>query len=502
MTWTQNLKKIKLKRWEMAEINSAQVAPTQEHGEKRAADKVEADEQQLTKKQKFEAATYMQGRADRKRKCALLLAYCGAGYYGIQMQRNNQFKTIEGELIKALLTAGLIMDDHAETPSKMSFQRSARTDKNVSAAGNVISLKMLYDEEVSEKINAHLPPEIRVIGVLRTTKGFDSKNHCTARTYKYMLPTYAFAPVEKFVTKDYRATGDIMQRVNEVLGMYVGTHNFHNFTSGKKPNDPSSKRYIISFECAEPFVTDGMEFAVMTVKGQSFMLHHIRKMIGLMISIVRGYCSDEVLLKSWGPMKMDIPKAPGMGLFLDELFFQGYNNKFGNDGMHEPLVWDKYREALNTFKGERIISRIAESELKESNMLKWLGTLQFHKFDIIDPNLPVPPDGEKEKDQNWYKTKYLLSKLDKAKKESVSTLTDQETTNRPADSITADDTTVAVETSAEHLVAKMTETVGDKPETGISGQEKADSKAKTECAEEIKEKEHECTKEKQHRISS
>ena len=29
----------------------------------------------------------MQGRADRKRKVALLLAYCGAGYYGIQMQK-------------------------------------------------------------------------------------------------------------------------------------------------------------------------------------------------------------------------------------------------------------------------------------------------------------------------------------------------------------------------------------------------------------------------------
>ena len=33
-------------------------------------------------------------------------------------------------------------------------------------------------------------------------------------------------------------------------------------------------------QCGEPFVMDGMEFCVLKVKGQSFMLHQIRKMIG------------------------------------------------------------------------------------------------------------------------------------------------------------------------------------------------------------------------------
>ena len=39
-----------------------------------------------------------------------------------------------------------------------------------------------------------------------------------------------------------------MVQVNEVLSKFVGTHNFHNFTSGKKYTDPSAKRYIYSFE--------------------------------------------------------------------------------------------------------------------------------------------------------------------------------------------------------------------------------------------------------------
>lgn len=406
----------KLKNLMMAESAVSQAVTNEVTADKRLLTEDDAPSP-TAKKLKVQHAAPMEGRADRKRKVALLIAYCGAGYYGIQIQMNGHFKTIESEILKALVAAELIPQDHADTPKKMSLQRAARTDKNVSAVGNILSLKMLYGETVPEQINSHLPPEIRIIGCMRTTRGFDSKTHCTARTYKYMLPTYSFAPVEKYITKEYRLpdADKNIQKVNEVLTKYVGTHNFHNFTSGRKPHEDSSKRYIKSFQCGEPFMRDGMEFAVLTVTGQSFMLHHIRKMIGLMIAIVRGYCGEDVLTKSWGPRKMDIPKAPGMGLFLDELFFEGYNKKFGNDGMHEPLVWDKYRESLDKFREEHVLSHIARSEVQESVMLQWLGTLQYHKFDFIDLAEEVPPDGEKEKDPTWYKTKALLRKVDQKK---------------------------------------------------------------------------------------
>jgi len=34
-------------------------------------------------------------------------------------------------------------------------------------------------------------------GIKRVTKGFDSKNYCDSRTYCYITPTFAFAPVEE-----------------------------------------------------------------------------------------------------------------------------------------------------------------------------------------------------------------------------------------------------------------------------------------------------------------
>ena len=84
---------------------------------------------------------------------------------------------------------------------------------------------------------------------------------------------------------------------------------------------------------------DGLEMALLEVKGQSFMLHQIRKMIGLVLAIMRG-CADETKMEeAWGTQRVDIPRAPGLGLVLDEVHYESYNNRFGKDGMHEKLEW-------------------------------------------------------------------------------------------------------------------------------------------------------------------
>lgn len=70
-------------------------------------------------------------RKPPKRKVVLLMAYSGKGYHG--MQRNvgsSQFKTIEDDLVSALVRAGCIPENHGEDMKKMSFQRCARTDKD------------------------------------------------------------------------------------------------------------------------------------------------------------------------------------------------------------------------------------------------------------------------------------------------------------------------------------------------------------------------------------
>uniref|UniRef100_A0A3Q4I8P0 Pseudouridylate synthase 1 homolog n=1 Tax=Neolamprologus brichardi TaxID=32507 RepID=A0A3Q4I8P0_NEOBR len=319
-----------------------------------------------------------------KKKVVLLMAYSGKGYYGMQRNPgNSQFRTIEDDLVAALIKSGCIPENHGDEMKKMSFQRCARTDKGVSAAGQVVSLKVRLIDDIIEKINENLPPQIKVLGLKRVTQGFNSKNNCDARTYSYMLPTVAFSP------KDYdtgniaafRLEPETLQKVNRLFALYKGTHNFHNFTSQKAPSDPSARRYITEMSCGEPFIRRNYEFAVITVRGQSFMLHQIRKMIGLVIAVVKGYAKEEVMERSWGHEKVDVPKAPGLGLILERVHFDRYNKRFGGDGLHEKLEWDREEEEIKAFKEAHIYPTIIETECEEGSMVSWMATLPIHDFE-------------------------------------------------------------------------------------------------------------------------
>ena len=41
---------------------------------------------------------------------------------------------------------------------------------------------------------------------------------------------------------------EILQLVKDVSNEYLGSHNFHNFTSGKKFTDPSARRHMFSID--------------------------------------------------------------------------------------------------------------------------------------------------------------------------------------------------------------------------------------------------------------
>lgn len=327
----------------------------------------------------------------KKKKAALLVVYNGKGYFGVQ--RNKGFATIENHFLPALVKAGVIKAEDELKPQSIRFQRASRTDKGVSAAGQVFSLMMwTCIEDAVQKINASLPEQIRVVGLKRATRGFDAKNACSHRTYEYLLPTFAFGGIEQPVVEDYRVQEATLTAINKVFAKFKGTHNFHNFTSGKKANDRSNMRYIIDFQIGKPMIMEGMEFAVITIKGQSFMMHQIRKMIGLSIAIVKGLASEEVISKCWGPDKVDVPKAPGLGLLLDKLHYDAYNKRYANDGVHEAIQWDSYQQEIDKFKQDCIYASIVKTEKEEKSMWQWLQTLPLHKYEMHG-DAPSATDG-------------------------------------------------------------------------------------------------------------
>jgi tRNA pseudouridine38-40 synthase len=65
----------------------------------------------------------------------------------------------------------------------------------VHAAANVISAQLIIQEEdVVQRINEHLPPQIRLWGYEKLNKSFNAHQRCEGRVYQYWIPTYCFIP--------------------------------------------------------------------------------------------------------------------------------------------------------------------------------------------------------------------------------------------------------------------------------------------------------------------
>jgi len=60
------------------------------------------------------------------------------------------------------------------------------------------------------------------------------------------IPPYTDEEIQKF--RDYRISKEKLETFRQALESYVGSHNYHNFTVGKKFEEESSTRYIISFK--------------------------------------------------------------------------------------------------------------------------------------------------------------------------------------------------------------------------------------------------------------
>ncbi|CAI7648156.1 unnamed protein product [Penicillium manginii] len=162
--------------------------------------------------------------------------------------------------------------------------------------------------------------------------------------------------------KAYRVPSSRVTRLQECLTQYEGTQNFHNYTVQKTHKDPSAKRHIKSFKVnPEPIVINGTEWLSLKVHGQSFMMHQIRKMVAMCALVVRSGCTPDRIKDTYGPDRIAIPKAPGLGLLLERPIFDNYNSK-AKTLDRDPIDFEKYATAMNEFKQREIYDRIFREE--------------------------------------------------------------------------------------------------------------------------------------------
>lgn len=166
---------------------------------------------------------------------------------------------------------------------------------------------------------------------------------------------------------------DSIKLLEEMLKMYEGTHNFHNFTLKRVSGDV--KRYIMSIKISEPFYKDEIEYVEVSIHGQSFLLHQIRKMISFAVLNCRFARTNfrENFNKALSSEDVHVPKCPSQYLFLNHVFFNDFNRKRIQEGQDSIDVDEKEKEQ---FEKEKIYPSI----LTKENLFEWLKYLDAVRF--------------------------------------------------------------------------------------------------------------------------
>ena len=321
----------------------------------------------------------------RKIKVALFCAFLGDKYSGMQI--NPGVVTIEQLLIRALYLAGFISEQNKGSLSKVHWMRAARTDKGVSAACQCVSVKLLMkpedinNPEAIDRLNQHLPDDVVAFRFLKVTGGFNARADCHKRRYEYLFPVRLLGGPNAVMEEETPGKGDPRcAKLAGILKAYQGTHCFANFTDGLDSTNPSSNRYMLNLSVSQPFLPpqSGVYYITVEVLGQSFLLHQIRKMVGMAVAVYLGVAPLETISVALCPdVKLPTPMAPASGLLLDTLFFDSYCRRT-KDCLPTPISCHVFQKEKDEFKQQRIYRNIAEKERHNRTLEMWFRDI--HKF--------------------------------------------------------------------------------------------------------------------------
>ncbi len=257
----------------------------------------------------------------RQKRYKLTIEYDGTRYRGWQIQPNG--RTIQGELIAAL--------EAATGNAKATCTGAGRTDAGVHAIGQVAHTDlttMLSPAELCAAINEQLPPDIHVRRVEPVPHTFDARRSAVARSYLYQIALRRSAFIKNYAWW-VQAPLDIarMQRAAELL---EGMHNFRSFA---KP-DPAIRSYRVMLE--EIRIEQHEQLVLIRITASHFLWHMARAIVGTLVGVGCGDCSEEIVLgylqhPSQDPLKR---LAPAAGLFLERVYYP--NDRRG--GALRPLL--------------------------------------------------------------------------------------------------------------------------------------------------------------------
>lgn len=185
-----------------------------------------------------------------ERRVALKFAYDGTRFFGFQRQPDRL--TVEGELTDALSRVGAIRSSR-----ECGYRSSSRTDRGVSALGNVISFRTgFHIGEICAATNSEMEG-VWAYSAIEVPEEFNPRA-ARQRWYRYHLVR----------------GGQNLKVLSEVASRFVGVHDFSAYS---RKDDRNPMRKIDSIEVSETGMLLAIDF-----RAESFLWNMVRRVAWVM----------------------------------------------------------------------------------------------------------------------------------------------------------------------------------------------------------------------------
>ncbi len=251
----------------------------------------------------------------------LTLTYDGTAYHGWQVQPG--LVTIQGELQSALRR--IVGRSQEEVPLP---QGSGRTDTGVHALGQVASFALsapIPPENLKRALNRTLPAAIRVLDALPIAETFHARHSAIAKTYEYRI--FQGESCSPFLARYVHAcrwkldAGALHEAAQQVLGeqdfVSLAATDADLATRSEDSGDAPVKSTIRTIYSSQWEEHPG-ELLVYRVRGNGFLHHMVRNLVGTMLEIGRGQFPAGSMAHILAARARSAagPTAPARGLFL------------------------------------------------------------------------------------------------------------------------------------------------------------------------------------------
>ena len=267
----------------------------------------------------------------QEQRLALLLQYDGSAFAGSQSQP--QLPTVQGALEQAV---SKLTGEHRRV------SLAGRTDAGVHATGQVASFlttRRLPPRRWIRGLNHFLPEALAVQALQPVSLEFDPRRNAIEREYHYdILVASQRRPLHEVRAWRVQPVFSI-EAARDALSQLEGQHDFAAFTTTDQGRPTNRRLHEASITTTNTATnTAPQDRFTLRFRGDAFLQHQVRRMVGAVVEVARGRASADALrstLETALPGSAG-PTAPAKGLTLaivryDRATLPDWNTEYVHD---------------------------------------------------------------------------------------------------------------------------------------------------------------------------